>query len=246
MYGGQAHHTPVSERLPVGLSHREPARYEYVKSSTWRREPERQICKRFFSQGAKVAHEFSWYPHLGDPTIGGWMTVALYFAACLSCWITGGSIRPNHRRSPTDAQIWRQISVLFFLLGINKQLDLQSGLTELGRMIAYSGGWYGQRRTVQAEFIFGLAAALVVAIVVLCFWARKWPKETRLGLIGLTFVLGFVVIRAASFHHFDVFIGSRILGLRWNWVLEMGGISIVIIASEWRRRTSFQLRAKVA
>jgi hypothetical protein len=99
---------------------------------------------------------------------------------------------------------------------------------------------------VQAEFIFGLAAALVVAIVVLCFRARKWPKETRLGLIGLTFVLGFVVIRAASFHHFDVFIGSRILGLRWNWVLEMGGISIVIIASEWRRRTSFQLRAKVA
>jgi hypothetical protein len=44
------------------------------------------------------------------------------------------------------------------------------------------------------------------------------------------------LIRAASFHHIDRFIGETILGLRWNWVLEMGGIGTVIVASEWRRR----------
>jgi hypothetical protein len=29
--------------------------------------------------------------------------------------------------------------------------------------------------------------------------------------------------------------------LKWNWVLEIGGISIVLIASEWRRRVSRNL-----
>ena len=59
---------------------------------------------------------------------------------------------------------------------------------------------------------------------------------TWLGLLGVILVLGFVTIRSASFHHFDEFIGSRVMGFKWNWVLEMGGISLVIIASEWRRR----------
>jgi len=45
-----------------------------------------------------------------------------------------------------------------------------------------------------------------------------------------------VLIRAASFHHIDRFIGDRILGLKWNWILEMGGISIVLLSSEWRQR----------
>jgi hypothetical protein len=56
-----------------------------------------------------------------------------------------------------------------------------------------------------------------------------------LALIGATLVLGFVLIRAASFHHMDRFIGTRILGLRWNWILEMSGIGLVLLASQWRQ-----------
>jgi hypothetical protein len=43
------------------------------------------------------------------------------------------------------------------------------------------------------------------------------------------------MIRAASFHHIDRFIGSTILGFRWNWLLEMGGITVVLLASWWRQ-----------
>ena len=62
----------------------------------------------------------------------------------------------------------------------------------------------------------------------------RFPAPTWLALVGSTFVLGFVIIRAASFHHIDRFIGNQILGLRWNWVLEMGGIVLVLLASIWR------------
>jgi hypothetical protein len=33
----------------------------------------------------------------------------------------------------------------------------------------------------------------------------------------------------------DRFIGHTLLGLRWNWILEMGGIALVLLASQWRQ-----------
>jgi hypothetical protein len=33
----------------------------------------------------------------------------------------------------------------------------------------------------------------------------------------------------------DQFIGQKILGLRWNWILEMSGISLVFFANQWRQ-----------
>jgi hypothetical protein len=178
-------------------------------------------------------HQFNWSPGIGDPTIGGWVTVVLYFSAVWSSWKTS-----NFVNTPSEGHLWRAISILFVALGINKQLDLQTALTELGRVFATEQGWYGERQTIQAWFIIGVALTCTFVAVTLPIWARKSPAPTWLAVIGMTTVLAFVLIRAASFHHIDKFIGNRILGLRWNWVLEMTGIAMVIFASEWRRLAS--------
>jgi hypothetical protein len=174
-------------------------------------------------------------PGIGDPTIGGWVTVVLYLLACLSCWKTAEVSLRRDRNGQSDSHVWRAISIAFLFLGINKQLDLQSAMTELGRMVAFSGGWYEQRRTVQIYFVTGVAATCATSTIILLFWIRKSPIQTWLALVGSTFVLGYVLIRAASFHHVDDFIGRRVLGFKWNWILEMTGIAIVLLASEWRR-----------
>jgi hypothetical protein len=175
--------------------------------------------------------EFSWSPGIGDPTIGGWVTVFLYFWAVYSAWKAANLERRFARSSLT----WRAISIMFVALGINKQLDLQTALTELGRMVAVNQGWYGQRQIVQVWFIIGVAVVCLLIAIVLLILTRRTAAPTWLALVGTTIVLAFVLIRAASFHHIDRFIGERILGLKWNWVLEMSGIAIVIVASEWRR-----------
>ena len=54
----------------------------------------------------------------------------------------------------------------------------------------------------------------MIAAIALLLWTRSAPTPTRLALMGTTMVLGFVLIRAASFHHVDQFIGQTILGLR--------------------------------
>ena len=182
-----------------------------------------------------MAEIFNWQPSIGDPTIGGWITVALYLLAGISCWKTKGGVFREDPNQQSDGSIWRAISVVFFFLGINKQLDLQSAMTELGRAAAYSGGWYEMRRTVQIYFIVGIVLACAAAVPAILFWARKSPSETWLALVGSTFVLGYVLIRAASFHHIDHFLSSRLFGFKWLWFFEMTGIGIVLLASEWRR-----------
>jgi len=178
----------------------------------------------------RALHHLNWTPGIGDPTIGGWVTAALYFLAMISCWMTAID------RSVEERWFWTPISAAFLCLGINKQLDLQTALTEMGRVLAIDEGWYEQRQTVQVIFIIFVAIICAVAVSVLLVWARHASASTRIAILGTISVIGYVLIRAASFHHIDKFIGSSILGFRWNWIFEMGGIITVLFASEWRRR----------
>jgi hypothetical protein len=191
------------------------------------------VTRKLTAEGSEL-HQFNWTPGIGDPTIGGWITVVLYFLATVSCWITSRHIKTKERR------LWTAITVLFLFLGINKQLDLQSALTELGRVFAYAQGWYGQRQIVQLVFILFVAIACVLVFATLLLWTSHASFPTWIALAGTTIVIGFVLIRAASFHHIDRFIGNTVLGARWNWILEMGGICVVLLASEWRRRRGVQ------
>jgi len=135
-----------------------------------------------------------------------------------------------------EQRIWIAISILFLGLGVNKQLDLQSALTAAGRVIAYGQGWYDQRQFVQLAFIIFTAIVCASVVITLLIWTRHAPLSTWFALLGTILVVGFVLIRAASFHYIDRFIGTTIFGFRWNWILEMGGITIVLLASQWRRR----------
>ena len=149
----------------------------------------------------------------------------------MSCWLTARQI-PGHTG---ERRIWFALSVLLLLLGINKQLDLQSALTEIGRALAHYQHWYEKRQTVQLAFIVTASIVGVVALLTLFIWSYRSAAATRVALLGTALIVSYVVIRAASFHHVDRFIGRTVLGLRWNWIIEMGGIAVVILASFWRR-----------
>ena len=120
---------------------------------------------------------FNWKPGIGDPTIGGWITVVLYLLAMISCWMTA-------RSGIKEQRIWTAISILFLGLGINKQLDLQSAFTAAGRVIAFEQGWYGQRQYVQLVFIIFAAIVCVSVVITLLIWTRHAPLSTWFALLG--------------------------------------------------------------
>lgn len=167
-----------------------------------------------------------WTPGIGDPTLLGWATVIMYVVAGIAAvvrarraWAGGGSDMPL---------FWTALSVLLLAMAANKQLDLQSALTAAGRCLAQAQGWYGARRLIQAEFFIA-----VVTIGVSLYGVAAWKLRRRwsaywLVLSGLFVLVGFVLLRAASFHHMDAFIHSRMLGVKMNWIFEIGALAMII------------------
>ena len=162
-----------------------------------------------------------WSPTIGDPSPMGWITVAAYAVAAAMSGLVFLKSRNRERA------FWLFLFIILSLLAINKQLDLQSALTAVGRCLAKLQGWYGQRRTVQLLFVVVLAAFGVSATAFLFWWMKDRMKQNRLAMVGLGVLVTFVLIRAIGFHHVDVLINSRLMSVRMNWVLELSGILLI-------------------
>lgn len=177
-----------------------------------------------------------WSPGIGDPSMGGWLTVLLYVIAAWQVWrLLRYWDEPSITAFRNEHWFWRALLMGLVLLGINKQLDLQSALTEVGRILAEEQGWYDDRRQVQAAFIAGvfIMGLTLFALTLNLTWGA--PVATLWALLGSTGLVLFVIIRATSFHHVDAVLGHRFAGFRINWLLEMGAL-LVIIGSAGRRR----------
>ena len=166
--------------------------------------------------------EIRWEPTIGDPTFMGWFTVASYAVAALLAarvWL--------RKRE----KIWLLVTIGMAGLCVNKQLDLQSLITAIGRVIAWHEGWFEQRRAYQKWIVLGvmLFFAVVGAWSVWRFNAF-WRSHLLLAAGGL-FLVTFIAVRAISFHHVDVFLNSGLGGMRVNWILELSGIFLVGLAA---------------
>ena len=170
----------------------------------------------------------NWKPGIGDPTVMGWVTVVGYFVAAALLLYKRRlalSLFPSH---------WKQhrwlllgFALLMIALGLNKQLDLQTFMTNVGREMAEAQGWYENRRVVQMILLAVLGVAMLgIGIVVMR--VRGMLRPHRLALVGMLFLLGFVGMRASSFFKVDRLLGFQFAGVKVNWVFELGGIGIII------------------
>ncbi len=165
-----------------------------------------------------------WRPGIGDPTFIGWLTVVAYALAaglCIRDALREREVRPRFL-------FWSLLGIMLVLLGINKQLDLQTWLTLTGRHVARAHGWYERRRVFQFWFIIAIALSAFAGYAMVWRLAHEHGDDLWIPLLGLFLVVCFVVIRAASFHHIDEFLHTSIFGFRLNWLLELGGIGIII------------------
>ena len=151
----------------------------------------------------------------------GWFTVLAYVAAATLCLLAG------LRRAGRERAFWIVLCVIMYALAVNKQLDLQSAFTAAGRCLAKAQGWYDRRKVFQLEFILAIAVAAIAMTAFLFWWMRGYLGRSWLALLGTGALLAFIFIRAAGFHHVDHLINVRIVGIRMNWVLELGGIAMI-------------------
>jgi len=172
----------------------------------------------------------NWTPTIGDPTPIGWFTVFFYFLTSVLAFVTAYKCRCVK----IDFRFWILLAVFLLLLGINKQLDVQSLFTEIGRVIARKQGWYNDRRRIQAVFVILFFILSLISIALLWWILRKEWRKLLFPITGLLLLISFIVIRAASFHHVDQLLKSGSCGVRMNWILELGGIGWLMISAAYR------------
>jgi hypothetical protein len=141
--------------------------------------------------------------------------------------------------------LWLLISLTMVLLGLNKQLDLQTLLIQNVRDRAYAHGWYDERRRYQVDFILVMTAAAVVFGIGMSLHLRHVLRRVFVAIAGLGMLVLFVLVRASSFHYVDraLSLGGRI---RLNSIVELSGIALIIGAAvHWQvaeqRRTAIHI-----
>jgi hypothetical protein len=171
---------------------------------------------------------------IGDPNFAGWLTVAAYLLASALAFRAGRSAE-----AADEARFWLGVAVALFVLGANKQLDLQTLATDLARAVSRAQGWYAYRRVIQAIFIAAVAIAAAVGAARLANRFRSSPPALKAAIGGVAFILAFIVIRAASFHHVDSALRLDFAGIRAAFVLELAGIAVLAASAlSYRRRSA--------
>jgi hypothetical protein len=136
------------------------------------------------------------------------------------------------RKAKKAVTFWLLVCLAMVLLGINRQFDLISLLTEVGRDIARVQGWYDHRQTVQAYGLLGLASTGCAGMLIVCIWFRHIVRRILGALIGVSFLAAPAAIRAVSLHQVDQWLGRAPVAL--NGLLELSGVLLVAF-SAWRQ-----------
>lgn len=184
-----------------------------------------------------LGDEGRWHLAVGDPTPLGWLTFGAYMLAVILCWrayqssVVGACMQAASSPIEADRQRllgwwWLGLAALMLLLGLNKQADLQTLLTEVGKDLARTQGWYAERRRVQFAFVAILALALVTTGFAVALALRSVLRQIWPALLGLALILAFVELRAALFNVLRRESGTDTL--QDLWLLELGGVGLVI------------------
>jgi len=171
---------------------------------------------------------------VGDPTIAGWLIFGTYI-------LLVGRLAWKARISSLQGgsyNLWLLLAVLFLLLGINKQLDLQTWLLQTFKELSIQHGWYEQRRGLQIAFLVALATTMLISLISLRFFLLSMWHRYKLIWLGTMLLFGFIFMRAASFQHIDVALTSSIAGIPWHVVCEMIALFIILAGTFVKRPVS--------
>jgi hypothetical protein len=178
----------------------------------------------------------AWASELGDHHLLPWINTVVYcltfIAALYRRKLLGDMNAPGIER-----YFWLFLAFALFVLGVNKQLDFQTLLIEVGRYVARKGGWMEQRRLAQAWFTYALCGAAGFGVILLVVSMRRAWRRNASALIGLAILCVYTLFRAGSISH--VFPRWQFIGMpeiRFTDLVELAGILCIFFNALARPR----------
>jgi hypothetical protein len=161
------------------------------------------------------------------------LRVVAYVAAAALCFLAVIAAR-GRGVSRRLMAAWLLLGVLMFVLGLARVIDFGPWLTSVGRHQARIEGWYDDRREVQFWAVWGVAMATVVLAAAL---VSVLPRATRAALpsaVAATAIVGYVTLRAISFHDLDRLLYHEAYGgLLLNTLCELGLLAVFAASVAW-------------
>ncbi|MFM2371322.1 MAG: hypothetical protein RIS85_1059 [Pseudomonadota bacterium] len=148
----------------------------------------------------------------------------MYLGVAVACGFAARNAMSHGSR-----KFWILSGVFFVALTILRGTGIEIAITDALRAQLYQDGAYESRR----EFQRPLAAAafvLICAALYLFYLKRPAPRAGPRGwarfwaLIGITVMLGVILMRLISFHELDRLLYGPV---RMNWVLDIGSALLV-------------------
>ena len=171
-----------------------------------------------------------WVGEIGDPGWSAWGIVALYLVAAAL------AVRAAATAPARDERIFWLISAgLLVVFAANKQLDLQTILTSLGRCASKAEGWHDRRWIVQLAVAVLLGAGALAAVAIAVLHLRPLLARTGIAAAGLILVGAYVVGRTVIINHVDRMAGLNLSTLRLTWALEVPGALLVMAGASVER-----------
>ena len=174
-----------------------------------------------------------WRPGIGDPTFIGWLITATYsitFALCGICaWRTKRIHAVNRFRY--HRLFWWGLAFIMFIMGMNKQLDLQCLFIAVVKKMALDQGWYSQRQILQIFFVVFVTVFGLILMIFLGWKLKRLWRQYGLALLGILLLVAFVAVRASPVNHVAKNPSCRMVLGVINSVLELTGIGLVGISA---------------
>ena len=177
-----------------------------------------------------------WRGHFGDSGLLSWVITAAYLAAAALCGRCALTARRYATHDPESERPgpWSALAGGLLLLGLNKQLDLQILVRELGIAFIAFLGLDKHRRWVGRLFVLVLGIFLLRVLAAAAKKVRGHTRGRALLLTGLALLATFAVVRAGTYVP-----GLKQFNVRYkdalHLVFELGGV-VLVGFSAWRTR----------
>jgi hypothetical protein len=182
-------------------------------------------------------NSYFWQPSIGDPPWITTLIVYLYWCAALLCFVHAVRLW-RHTSTPIPDQVpsakrerlylvYGLQATLIFLLGVGKQTNLGNRITSFGRMWASAHGWYSFRHPVQEDLITSILIGGGLLLVTTGWLLRHTFYRHGPLILGVMGLLTYTAIRMVSLHDVDSLIYSRVYGIRWDWIFELGALLFI-------------------
>lgn len=174
-----------------------------------------------------------WRTNRGDKTFIGWGITGLYALIVVICLYCTGVLdkRGTVAISQIYAWFWWIMASLLLLMGINKQLDLQMLLADIGRSYTQLAGWYGQRKPFQIRVLaFGACIGLWCLLEI---WHRlkRGPKSTWFAMIGVLIIGLNTLVHLISLHWTEHLLRLSLSSLHVEEALEIASLVWIGLAA---------------